>query len=248
MPHGFGINHYKRTSIIKYSLNNKFVNAIGEIYRVVVILGATVKFYKLCILLNVVNLEGLYVLLAECDSLWSTSGLEEESRTSLFLPPKKQRLGWGEGLAKYEKKKFDPEDILDKEAAARNGMVDGVTGSEPLLTSPSSLTDKIPSVNGYSECASPATPYSYACTSSLEFSDITFEEFSKQKPGAAQNSSATQKGNHKLTDVVLPLIQDWRKIGIVSPVKNQGSCGYCWTFSTTGALDSVNITMELRMN
>ncbi|CAH1438476.1 unnamed protein product [Lactuca virosa] len=79
---------------------------------------------------------------------------------------KKQRLGWGEGLAKYEKKKVDPEDILDKEAGARNGMVDGVSGSEPLLTSPSSLTDKSPSVNGYSECASPTTPYSYACSSS----------------------------------------------------------------------------------
>nr|KAJ0189579.1 hypothetical protein LSAT_V11C800391120 [Lactuca sativa] len=77
----------------------------------------------------------------------------------------------------------------------------------------------------------------------LEFSDITFEEFSKQKPGAAQNSSATQKGNHKLTDVVLPLIQDWRKTGLVSPVKNQGYSGSCWTFNTTGALDSVNITM-----
>ena len=85
---------------------------------------------------------------------------------NLFLPPKKQCLGWGEGLAKYEKKKVDPEDILDKEAGARNGMVDGVSGSEPLLTSPSSLTDKSPSVNGYSECASPTTPYSYACSSS----------------------------------------------------------------------------------
>ncbi|KAL7603748.1 hypothetical protein Lser_V15G15374 [Lactuca serriola] len=139
---------------------------------------------------------------------------------SLFLPPKKQRLGWGEGLAKYEKKKVDPEDILDKEAVARNGMVDGVTGSEPLLTSPSSLTDESPTVNGYLECASTATPYSYAFTSSLEFSDMTFVEFSKQKLGAAQNCSATQKGNHKLTDVVLPLTQDWRKTGIVSPVKN----------------------------
>lgn len=79
---------------------------------------------------------------------------------------KKPRLGWGEGLAKYEKKKVGPDDILDKEGSARSGFADGVSSLEPLLPSPSSQLDKSPSLTGCSECASPATPYSFACSSS----------------------------------------------------------------------------------
>ncbi|KAI4826021.1 pro-cathepsin H [Pseudochaenichthys georgianus] len=73
-----------------------------------------------------------------------------------------------------------------------------------------------------------------------QFADMTFEEFRKYfLLSEPQNCSAT-KGNHFSSKGPLPDSIDWRKKGnYVTDVKNQAACGSCWTFSTTGCLESV---------
>ncbi|XP_052185107.1 uncharacterized protein LOC127796770 [Diospyros lotus] len=75
---------------------------------------------------------------------------------------KKPRLNWGEGLAKYEKKKVEGP---DDGATNKQGIV-ACASLEHLPSPASNLADKSPRIAGFSDCASPATPSSVACSSS----------------------------------------------------------------------------------
>jgi len=75
-----------------------------------------------------------------------------------------------------------------------------------------------------------------------EWSDLSWDEFKAQNLMAPQHCSATgQRGNY-VSEGVPPMDDpaiDWRTKGVVTPVKNQGGCGSCWCFGTSGSLESM---------
>lgn len=70
-----------------------------------------------------------------------------------------------------------------------------------------------------------------------QFTDVDKSKFDKLKGFIHMEDTTSSCNSYEYRETDAPVDFDWRDYDVVTPVKDQGFCGSCWSFSATGAME-----------
>ena len=92
--------------------------------------------------------------------------------------------------------------------------------------------DKIREINAQNKS------YYLGLTGLTDLTQEEYKQFYLNKELKSAKQTSTLPFTHANVEAVDKI--DWRDKGAVTPVKNQGMCGSCWAFSSTGSMEGIN--------
>ncbi|GAB6027064.1 hypothetical protein CHUAL_013791 [Chamberlinius hualienensis] len=81
-----------------------------------------------------------------------------------------------------------------------------------------------------------------------QLADLTTKEYNDLMNGYKMNKRIPSALIHNTVAESNNTSVDWRTSGCISPVEDQGQCGSCWAFSTTGSTEFVNCQSKGTLN
>jgi len=113
---------------------------------------------------------------------------------------------------------------------------------QEMFTRFSTFKSNLATIEAHNEKAA-AGKYSFRL-GLTQFAAMTNEEYRSKVLGLSRRSRSVASGAAGTFEPQemdpLPASVDWRAKNVVTPVKNQGQCGSCWSFSATGAMEGAH--------